>query len=153
MSGILEKPSRVINGINFYDTDKVSLILQTSCVAIRRKFRNGEFPPVKFAGKYHMKEEDLLRYLKEGKFKNQNIVFSDFLNYKEMKKFDIDVIKETEEKLKKVEEIIEKNRRIIRFINNPLAKIILESYIKRYDKMKKEVEESKKEPISPDDMY
>lgn len=151
MPKILEKPSKIINGIKFYDTDKLSKILETSKITIFKYFKEGKFPPVKFAGKYYLSAEDLMNYLNLGVIVKP-MAFSEFLTYKEMKNFDKKIIEATENKLKMIEKVIERNKERIKYINNPMAKIALESYIKRYEKIKKDLEEAKKNPISPDDM-
>jgi len=151
MPKILEKPSKIINGIKFYDTDKLSKILKTSKITIFKYFKEGKFPPVKFGGKYYLSAEDLMNYISLGVIVKP-IAFSEFLSYKEIKKFDKNIIEATERKLEMIEKVIERNKERVKYINNPMAKIALENYIKRYEKIKKDIEEAKKEPISPDDM-
>ncbi|MBA7566569.1 DNA-binding protein [Candidatus Atribacteria bacterium 1244-E10-H5-B2] len=152
MMKILEEASKIVNGVKFYNTDKVSKILKTSRITVARYFREGRFPPVKFAGKYHMSQEDLLAYISTGAV-IKPIPFSEFLTYKEIKQFDSNILRATKKKLEKIEEIIKRNKEKVKYIDNPKAKIALENYILRYKKIKKDIEMAEKEPISSDDIF
>jgi hypothetical protein len=152
MMKILEEADQIVNGVKFYNTDKVSKILKTSRITVARYFREGRFPPVKFAGKYYMSQEDLLAYISTGAV-IKPIPFSEFMTYKEIKRFDDNIIRTTKKKLKMIEEIIKRNKAKVKYIDNPKAKIALENYIKRYKKIKKDMEMAEKEPISSDDIF
>jgi DNA-binding transcriptional MerR regulator len=154
-----EDPSKTmkIEGIDLYNVSQLSKLLKTTKHTIRKYFRDGKFPPLKIRGNYYLAKDNLSKYIKEGKIKmpSPEIPFYHFdenLSFREMKNMDNNIIEATENKLKIIEKVIEKNREIVKFIKNPIAKIILGSYIKRYDKLKKEVEEFRKNPLSPDDM-
>ncbi|MBA7524923.1 hypothetical protein ES705_17068 [subsurface metagenome] len=149
---ILEEASQIVNGVKFYNTDKVSKILKTSRITVARYFKEGRFPPVKFAGKYHMSQEDLLAYISTGAI-IKPIPFSKFMTYKEIKQFDSNILRATKKKLKMIEEVIERNKIKVKMIGDPRAKIALENYILRYKKIKKDIEMAEKEPISSDDIF
>lgn len=152
MVKILEKPAKMINGIKFYDTDQLSQILKTSRITVSRYFKEGKFPPVKFAGRYYMCEKDLLSYINSGAV-IKPIPFSEFMTYKEIKQFDDNILRATKKKLKMIKEIIKRNKAKVKYIDDPRAKIILNNYIARYNKLKKDIEDAEKEPISSDDFY
>ena len=147
MPGILIKaePSIVVNETNYYDTDKISEIIQTSKIAIYRYFNNGKFPPpIVFRNKYHISEENLYRYISEGK--KAIYTFSNKLNYKEMKEVEHRVMEDTRLNLEIIKNYLEKAK----MDRAPLSKIKLME--ERYNKAKKAYDDCKKEPISPDDM-
>ena len=141
---IKAKPSLVINKTNYYDTDKISEIIQTSKMAIYRYFNNGTFPPVKFRNKFHISEENLYRYISEGK--KAIYTFSDKLNYKEMKEVEHRVMEDTRLNLEIIKNYLEKAK----MNRAPISKI--KAMEERYTRAKQAYDDCKKEPISPDDM-
>lgn len=152
MMEILEKSSIKVNGTKFYNSNAVSKILKTSRVTVSKYFKEGKFPPVKFAGKYYLSQEDLLTYISSGAV-IKPIPFSEFLTYKEIKQFDENILRATKKKLQMIKEVIRRNKAKVKYIDNPQAKIVLKDYIRRYNKLKKDIEEAEKEPISSDDFY
>jgi hypothetical protein len=152
MMKILEEPSKIVNGVKFYNTDKVSKILKTSRITVARYFREGRFPPVRFAGNYHMSQEDLLAYISTGAV-IKPIPFSEFMTYKEIKQFDSSILRATKKKLKMIEEVIKRNKERMKYIDDPKAKVVLKNYIARYKKIKADIEMAEKEPISSDDIF
>ncbi|MBA7539956.1 hypothetical protein ES705_32245 [subsurface metagenome] len=145
MPTIDEKPSRVISGMKLYDTEKLSKILGTDINTIRRFFREEIFPKVRLNRRYYLSEQDLLKYLTTGK-----------ISLEKAQEIDKEVIKRTEENL----EIIAKKLQRMKFMVDKLEKfkgysnifLEVEKYEEKYIKLKKELEESKKEPITEKDL-
>ena len=145
MPTIDENPSRVISGIKFYDTERLSKILGTDINTIRRFFREEIFPKVRLNRRYYLSEQDLLKYLTTGK-----------ISLEEAQEINKEVIKRTEENL----EIIAKKLQRMKFMVDKLEKfkgysnifLEVEKYEEKYIKLKKELEESKKEPITEKDL-
>jgi len=67
MIEILEKPSKVIGNIKFYDTEQLSKILGTTKYTVQKYFRENKFPKVKIAKKYYLSKKDLSEFMREGK--------------------------------------------------------------------------------------
>ena len=142
---INEKPSRILSGIKFYDTDKLSKILETDKNTIRRFFREEKFPKVRIHRRYYLSEKNLLKFLTTGK-----------IDLEEAQELDKEVIRRTEENL----EIIAKKLERMKFMVDKLEKfkgysnifLEVEKYEEKYIKLKKELEESKKEPITEKDL-
>ncbi|MBA7533879.1 hypothetical protein ES705_26125 [subsurface metagenome] len=128
-----------------YGVKKLSRILQTDEGTIRRFFREQKFPKVKINRQYYLSEKDLLKFLTTGK-----------ISLEEAQELDKEVIKRTEENL----EIIAKKLERMKFMVDKLEKfkgysnifLEVEKYEERYIKLKKELEESKKEPITEKDL-
>ena len=152
MQKIIEEPSRIVNGEKMYDVKKLSKILSTNEEVIRKFFREQKFPKVKINRRYYLSEKDLLAYISSGVV-IKPLAFSEFMTYKEIKQFDSNILRATKKKLKMIEEVIERNKIKVKMIGDPRAKIALENYISRYKKIKKDIEEAEKEPISSDDIF
>ncbi|MBA7525217.1 hypothetical protein ES705_17366 [subsurface metagenome] len=152
MQKIIEEPSRVVNGERMYNVEKVSKILSTDEGTIRRFFREQKFPKVKINRRYYLSEKDLLSFISSGEVMRK-VPFSQFMSYKEIKRFDSVIIKATRKKLEMIEEVIKRNKVKVRMIDDPRAKIALDNYIRKYEKIKKDLEMAEEQPISPDDFY
>ena len=142
---IKEKPSRVISGIKLYDVNKIAKIMETDSNTIRKFFREEKFPKVKFNRRYYLSEDNLIQYLTTGK-----------ISLEEAQEIDKEVIKRTEENLETIAKKLER----MKFMVDRLEKskgysdifLVVEKYEERYKKLKKELEENKKDPITEKDL-
>lgn len=63
MTIINEKPSKIISGIRYYDTEKLAKILGINIYTVRIYFKTNKFPKFKIQRRYYLSEQNLKNYL------------------------------------------------------------------------------------------
>ena len=139
MEKILEKPDKTIGDIKYYNTDSVSKILGLHPITIRRYFREGVLPKVKFGQWWYVSQEDLEFFIINGKLKKR-----ENLTYRDYKSLEVDYIKKIEGNLKKIEKELE-------YFEKTKPAIIRENLTRRYNEIKATIEKYKKDKMNKED--
>ena len=139
MTKILEKPDRIINEINYYNTDTVSRVLSLHPITVRRYFRLGVLPRVKIGQHWTVSESDLEIFIINGKLKKR-----EQLNYRDYKSLEKEYIEKIEGNLKKIEKELE-------YFKHTKPAIIRENLTRRYNEIKEILAECKKDPMTKKD--
>jgi len=139
MVKILEKPTKIIGGIEYYNTPAIAKILKVDVYTIREYFRKSYFKGIKIGRSWLVTRKDLEFFIINGKLKTR-----DNMNYGDYKIVEVGFLARIESNLKKAKEQIEKYRKTRSAYETA-------NLIRRYEALKQALEECKRSKMTQKD--
>ncbi len=107
MIKILEKPTKIIGGMEYYNTPAIARILNVATYTITEYFRKDYFKGVKIGRNWYISKNDLEFFIINGKLKTRNN-----MNYADYKAVEESFLAKIKANLKEVKNQIEKYKKV-----------------------------------------
>ncbi len=139
MIKISEKPTKIIGGIEYYNTPSIARILDVDPYTIREYFRKNYFEGIKIARNWYITKQNLQYFIINGKLKTRNN-----MNYADYKAVEESFLAKIKANLKEVKNQIEKYKKVRTAYETA-------NLIRRYEGLKQALEEYQKNKITQED--
>lgn len=139
MLKISEKPTKIVGGIEYYDTFSVSRILSIDPYTVREYFKKNYFEGIKIARNWYITKQNLQYFIINGKLKTR-----DNMNYADYLSVEASFLEKIKANLKEVKRQIEKYRKVRTAYETA-------NLMKRYEELKQALEEYKKNKMTQKD--
>ena len=139
MVKILEKPTKIIGGMEYYNTPAIARILNVATYTITEYFRKDYFKGVKIGRNWYISKNDLEFFIINGKLKTRNN-----MNYADYKAVEESFLAKIKANLKEVKNQIEKYKKVRTAYETA-------NLIRRYEGLKQALEEYQKNKITQED--
>ena len=139
MIKISEKPTKIIGGIEYYNTPSIARILAVDPYTVREYFRKSYFEGVKIGRNWYISRENLQFFIVNGKLKTR-----DNMNYADYLSVEASFLEKIKANLKEVKRQIEKYRKVRTAYETA-------NLVRRYEELKQALEEYKNNKMTKED--
>jgi len=136
---ISEKPTKIVGGIEYYDTFSVGRILSIDPYTIREYFKKNYFEGIKIARNWYITKQNLQYFIINGKLKTRNN-----MNYADYKAVEASYLAKIESNLKEVKRQIEQYRKVRTAYETA-------NLVRKYEELKQALEEYQKNEMTQKD--